>query len=104
MSMMNMAVAMRTLGGLAAFGVVGLGLACGQAPQSEDSAIDPPAAARPAAQQGEPERIDVSRLGPQVGEIVPDFSLPDQTGRTRTLQSIMGPRGAMLVFVRSANW
>jgi peroxiredoxin len=35
---------------------------------------------------------------------VPDFSLPDQQGRTRTLQSIAGPRGAMLVFVRSADW
>jgi hypothetical protein len=48
--------------------------------------------------------IDVSQLGPQVGEQVPDFSLPDQTGRTRDLQSIMGPRGAMVVFVRSADW
>lgn len=51
-----------------------------------------------------PERIDVSRLGPQVGERVPDFSLTDQSGRTQTLQSIMGPRGAMLVFQRSADW
>jgi len=50
------------------------------------------------------ERIDVSRLGPQVGTRVPDFSLRDQAGRTRTLQSIMGPRGAMLVFFRSADW
>jgi len=49
-------------------------------------------------------RIDVSRLGPQVGESVPDFTLRDQTGRLRTLESIMGPRGAMLVFVRSADW
>ena len=51
-----------------------------------------------------PERIDVSRRGPQVGERVPDFSLKDQYGRTQTLQSIMGPRGAMLVFQRSADW
>lgn len=48
--------------------------------------------------------VDVSALGPQVGEQVPDFSLPDHTGRTRDLQSIMGPRGAMVVFVRSADW
>jgi hypothetical protein len=46
----------------------------------------------------------VSKLGPQVGTRVPDFSLADQSGRQRTLQSIMGPRGAMLVFVRSADW
>ena len=49
-------------------------------------------------------RVDVTKLGPQVGQQVPDFSLTDQTGRTRTLQSIMGPRGAMLVFIRSADW
>ena len=56
------------------------------------------------AQTAPTERIDVSRLGPQVGERVPDFSLKDQGGRTQTLQSIMGPRGAMLVFQRSADW
>ena len=49
-------------------------------------------------------RVDVSALGPQVGEQVPDFSLPDQNGEIWTRQSIMGPNGAMLVFVRSANW
>jgi hypothetical protein len=49
-------------------------------------------------------KVDVARLGPQVGQRVPDFSLPDQTGRVRTLDSIMGPRGAMLVFLRSADW
>jgi hypothetical protein len=49
-------------------------------------------------------RIDVSKLGPQVGERVPDFMLKDQNGKTWTLQSIMGPKGAMLVFYRSADW
>jgi hypothetical protein len=49
-------------------------------------------------------RIDVSKLGPQVGERLPDFSLKDQNGKPRTLQSIMGPKGAMLVFYRSADW
>jgi hypothetical protein len=48
--------------------------------------------------------IDVHALGPQVGDRVPDFSLPDQTGTVRTLDSIMGPNGAMIVFHRSANW
>jgi hypothetical protein len=48
--------------------------------------------------------IQVSKLGPQVGERVPDFSLKDQFGKTVTLQSIMGAKGAMLVFVRSADW
>lgn len=59
--------------------------------------------ASPQAQQAR-RPIDVSKLGPQVGEVVPDFSLPDQTGKTRTLTSIMGPKGAMLVFYRSADW
>jgi hypothetical protein len=49
-------------------------------------------------------RIDVSKLGPQVGSRVPDFKLSDQNGTVRTLQSIMGRRGAMLVFIRSADW
>ncbi len=49
-------------------------------------------------------RIDVSELGPQVGERVPDFSLPDQNGELLTLNSIMGPKGAMLLFHRSADW
>ena len=48
--------------------------------------------------------IDVSKLGPQVGEQIPDFSLRDQSGRVWTRQSILGPRGAMLVFFRSADW
>jgi hypothetical protein len=54
--------------------------------------------------QGQRQAVDVSRLGPQVGARVPDFTLVDQTGTARTLQSIMGPRGAMLVFIRSADW
>jgi len=42
--------------------------------------------------------------GPEVGSIVPEFAAPDQAGRMQTLKSIMGPKGAMLVFVRSADW
>jgi hypothetical protein len=48
--------------------------------------------------------INISTLGPQVGERVPDFSLKDPNGKSWMLQSIMGPKGAMLVFVRSADW
>lgn len=56
------------------------------------------------AQDLEPSKIDVSALGPQVGDIVPEFSLPDQNGEIWTRESIMGPSGAMLVFIRSAEW
>jgi hypothetical protein len=55
-------------------------------------------------QELEPSKIEVAKLGPQVGEVVPDFSLPDQNGTIWTRSSIMGPQGAMLVFVRSADW
>jgi peroxiredoxin len=50
------------------------------------------------------QRVNVSALGPQVGQRVPDFNLQDQNGKTRTLESVMGPRGVMLVFARSADW
>ena len=48
--------------------------------------------------------IDISKLGPQVGQQIPDFSLKDQTGKVFTRQSIVGRKGAMLVFIRSADW
>ena len=58
----------------------------------------------PGVAQTPRQKIEVSKLGPQVGERVPDFSLKDQNGKLQTLQSIMGPKGAMLVFLRSADW
>ena len=47
---------------------------------------------------------DVQTLGPQVGSRVPDFRLTDQNGQTHTLASSMGPKGAMIVFFRAADW
>jgi hypothetical protein len=47
---------------------------------------------------------EIAALGPQVGQRVPDFSLVDQDGRTRDLKSVLGPKGAMIVFFRSAEW
>ena len=79
-----LAVCVATLGLLSGF--VGLSSDTSQAPSSTRTAID------------------VSKLGPQVGEQVPDFMLKDQTGKMWTRQSIMGPKGAMLVFFRSADW
>jgi peroxiredoxin len=49
-------------------------------------------------------RVDIAALGPQVGTPVPAFSLPDQRGELRTLASIAGPKGTMLVLSRSADW
>ena len=46
------------------------------------------------------EEIDVAALGPQVGEQIPEFALPDQNGTVQPLESIMGEEGAMIVFHR----
>ncbi len=54
-----------------------------------------------AAPSGTP---DVKTLGPQEGEKIPDFNLRDQYGEMRTLASLMGPKGLVLVFNRSAQW
>jgi cytochrome oxidase Cu insertion factor (SCO1/SenC/PrrC family) len=54
---------------------------------------------RPRAEQPDPQT-----LGPQVGQRVPAFTLQDQQGTSRTLASLMGPKGLMLVFFRSADW
>src|SRR6267143_6469458 len=48
-------------------------------------------AAQLTAQQ--PVLPDVQKLGPQVGSRVPDFTLLDQKGRSRTLASLTGPKG-----------
>jgi len=42
--------------------------------------------------------------GPNIGERVPDFRLMDQGGSDKTLRQILGPKGALLVFFRSADW
>jgi hypothetical protein len=51
-----------------------------------------------------PAPVDTSTLGPQVGAPVPAFSGIDQFGKPHTLASTYGPKGAMLVFFRSADW
>lgn len=59
---------------------------------------------RAQAQPAAPALPDIQKLGPQLGQRVPDFTLTDQQGRSRTLTSLFGPRGLMLVFFRSADW
>lgn len=44
------------------------------------------------------------KTGPAIGAKVPQFSLPDQDGQTRSLHDLMGPNGLLLVFSRSADW
>jgi hypothetical protein len=59
---------------------------------------------RGAGVMADEEAPDITKLGPQPGDPVPDFTLPDQTGTERTLRSLMGPNGLVLVFFRSADW
>jgi hypothetical protein len=59
----------------------------------------------------EPERLrplpEVSvnlKTGPEIGAAIPQFALRDQTGASRSLQDLSGPKGLVLAFVRSADW
>jgi hypothetical protein len=51
-----------------------------------------------------PAPVDTAKLGPQVGAVAPAFAGVDQFGKPQTLASTYGPKGAMLVFFRSADW
>jgi peroxiredoxin len=43
--------------------------------------------------------------GPAVGAKFPhELAAPDQTGKAQTLASVMGEKGAVVFFVRSADW
>jgi len=56
------------------------------------------------ARAQQPAVVDTSVIGPQLGEPVPAFAGIDQFGHEQTLASSLGPKGAMLVFFRSADW
>jgi hypothetical protein len=47
---------------------------------------------------------DATQIGPAAGAIAAEFSLLDQFGQRRTLESLMEPQGLVLVFFRSADW
>ncbi len=42
--------------------------------------------------------------GPPVGAKLAGFELQDQNGKRRDLASLLGPKGAVIVFYRSADW
>src|SRR5271167_4345235 len=42
--------------------------------------------------------------GPEPGERIPEFALPDENGVVRSLADLAGPEGLLLVFHRSADW
>ena len=44
------------------------------------------------------------RTGPEIGARIPDFTAHDQSGRQQTFASLRGPKGLVLMFIRSADW
>jgi hypothetical protein len=42
--------------------------------------------------------------GPAVGQKIPPFRAPDQNGRMQDFNSMKGPNGLALYFMRSADW
>jgi len=44
------------------------------------------------------------KTGPAVGDRIPPFKAIDQNGKTQNFRSIQGPKGALILFFRSADW
>jgi hypothetical protein len=44
------------------------------------------------------------KTGPAVGAKIPAFHALDQSGKLRTFESLRGPKGLVLAFIRSADW
>jgi hypothetical protein len=44
------------------------------------------------------------KTGPAVGAHIPEFAAVDQNGKRQTFESLRGPHGLALLFVRSADW
>jgi len=42
-------------------------------------------------------------VGPRVGELAPPLEALDQFGKTQTLRTISGPKGALIIFDLSAD-
>ena len=67
-------------------------------------ALGPAVGSAPRQQPGATPMVDVETVGPRVGEALPEFSLRDQGGQLHSLKSLLGPKGALIVFFRSADW
>ena len=44
------------------------------------------------------------KTGPAIGETIPEFEAEDQNGKLISFQNIIGPKGAVILFHRSADW
>jgi len=48
--------------------------------------------------------LSAREYGPPVGSRMPSFDLKDQDGKAHSLTSLLGPKGAVILFFRSADW
>jgi len=48
-------------------------------------------------------QVPLSAQAPRLGEKAPEFSLPDQNGKSVALASLLSPNGAVLIFYRG-HW
>jgi len=48
-------------------------------------------------------QVPISAQAPRVGEKAPEFSLPDQNGKSVALVDLLSPNGAVLIFYRG-HW
>jgi hypothetical protein len=74
---------------------LGAGLALGAVLACATACTRTPAAGPPSS---------FAASGPQVGQRLPEFRLPDTSGRPRTFADLTGPQGLVLVFNQSADW
>lgn len=44
------------------------------------------------------------KTGPAIGRRIPSFEVNDHMGRTQTFETLRGPKGLVLLFIRSADW
>ena len=44
------------------------------------------------------------KTGPAIGGKIPSFEVNDHMGRRQTFETLRGPRGLVLLFIRSADW
>jgi hypothetical protein len=67
-------------------------------------ALGPAVASLAGQQPNTSQTVDVDKVGPKVGDALPEFSLRDQNGEIHSLKSLLGSKGAIIVFFRSADW
>jgi len=71
---------------------------------AQNSAPAASPAAAPAASDDAWRNAPPTSTGIAVGQQIPTFSVPDQNGKAQSFDSIKGPNGAAIYFMRSADW